>query len=237
MRLADWTAPENSLTAAPQSSPESWTIRRVLDWTRGYLAKHHSTSPRLDAEILLAHACGCPRIQLYTRFDEVLSDDVRGRMRELVKRRAEHEPVAYLVGHREFFGLDFEVNRDVLIPRPETELLVLETLDAVKGIKTPHILEIGTGSGCIAVAVAVNATAAIVTAVDVSRNALAVASRNVARHQVDDRVTLLEGDLFAPISGTTFDVIVSNPPYVATGEAASLPPDVAQHEPEISLYA
>ncbi len=214
----------------------------MLDWTKAYLAKCGSDSPRLDAEILLAHARGCPRIQLYTNFDEVLSNEVRGRMRELVNRRAQHEPVAFLVGHREFFSLDFEVSRDVLVPRPETEILVMESLEAIKGNSTATVLDLGTGSGCIAVAVAVNAPTASVTGIDLSDAALAVARRNAERHKVAERVTFLHGDLFEPLPLPSleqggFDVIVSNPPYVATSDAATLPPDVLRHEPENALFA
>lgn len=226
------------MTADTTTSPEQWTIRRVLDWTKDYLAKQGCPSPRLDAEILLAHARRCPRIQLYTQFNEVLSEEVRGRMRELVKRRANHEPVAYLVGYREFFSLDFEVTRDVLIPRPETELLVMETLEAIQDRDQPKVLDLGTGSGCIAVAVAVNAPTASVTSVELSEPALEVAQRNAARHEVADRIILLPGNLFDPVSETVrFDVIVSNPPYVAAHEKESLEPDVRLHEPASALFA
>jgi len=227
------------LTATPTPTPtDQWTIRRVLEWTTGYLAEQGSESPRLDAEILLAHACGCPRIQLYTHFDDELSDDTRARMRGLVKRRADLEPVAYLVGYREFFSLDIEVNGDVFIPRPETEMLVMETLEAIKEIATPSFLDLGTGSGCIAVAIARQASTATATAIDRSEPALAVARRNAERHQVADRVTFLQGDLFEPLSpSNTFDVIVSNPPYVATDDNVGLQPDVVRHEPHAALFS
>src|SRR5262245_58121502 len=121
-------------TRTPTSTPADgvWTIRRVLEWTSGYLREKGSESPRLEAEVLLAHARGCPRIQLYTAYDEPLPEPVRARMREMVQRRAASEPVAYIVGHREFFSLDFEVTPDVLIPRPDTETLIVETLERVK---------------------------------------------------------------------------------------------------------
>ncbi len=226
------------MTANPLTPADQWTIRRVLEWTTGYLTEHGSESPRLEAEILLAHARGCPRIQLYTHFDDELSEDVRGRMRALVKRRANLEPVAYLVGHREFFSLDFEVNSDVLIPRPETEMLVMEALEFLRGVTAPKVVDVGTGSGCIAVAIACHAPTTSVTAIDVSEAALAVARRNAARHQVEDRMTFQRGDLFAPLSATdTFDMIVSNPPYVATDDQTGLDPDVVRHEPHDALFA
>jgi release factor glutamine methyltransferase len=223
----------------PASAPTPdapWTVRRVLDWTIGYLREQGSESPRLDAEVLLAHARGCKRIQLYTDYDSVLPDDVRARMRALVKRRAACEPVAYLVGHREFFSLEFEVNRDVLIPRPDTETLVVEALDRLKGHERPRVLDLGTGSGCIAVAIAVNHRSAAVTAIDASDAALAVAAGNARRHAVADRIEFRQGDLFAPVMhDEPFDVIVSNPPYVPAAEIERLAPDVRDHEPRTAL--
>lgn len=227
-------APPPAPTPAP--TPAAWTVRRVLDWTIGYLREHGSESPRLDAEVLLAHARNCKRIQLYTDYDALLPDDVRARMRELVKRRAAAEPVAYLVGHREFFSLEFEVNRDVLIPRPDTETLVVEALACLKGQEQPRVLDLGTGSGCIAVAIAVNHRGAQVTAVDVRDASLAVAARNAERHSVADRIAFRHGDLFAPLApDRPFDLIVSNPPYVPTDEIDRLAPDVRDHEPRAAL--
>ncbi len=226
------------MTPAPPAADGEWTVRRVLEWTTRHLGEQGSSSPRLDAELLLAHARGCPRIQLYTHFDDVLSAEVRGRMRELVRRRATAEPVAYLVGHREFFSLDFVTRPGVFIPRPETELLVMQVLEHLQGRTTPRVLDLCTGTGCIAVAVAVNLPGAQLTAIDASPDALQVAARNAERHQVHNRITLLEGDLFAPLpAGQRFDVIVSNPPYVATVDEPTLPPDVRLHEPPAALYA
>jgi len=229
----------------PMSSPTSlpkadgaWTIRRVLEWTSGYLREKGSDSPRLEAEVLLAYARGCPRIQLYTAYDEPLPDAVRAKMRELVQRRAAAEPVAYLVGHREFFGLSFRITPDVLIPRPETETLVMEALERLKLIERPRVLDLGTGSGCIAVSLAVNHSGAGITAVDISAAALAVARSNVEQHKVADRVELLEGDLYAPLpAGVKFDAIVSNPPYVRTDEMDGLQPEIRLHEPHLALVA
>ncbi|QDT46043.1 Release factor glutamine methyltransferase [Symmachiella dynata] len=215
---------------------QPWTVGRVIDWTTGHLKKHGSDTPRLDAEILLAHARGCPRIQLYTHYDEVLDDEVRASMRALVTRRAQAEPVAYLVGHREFYGLDFHVSSDVLIPRPDTETLVLELLTLAAGRPGPQILELGTGSGCIAVATAANLPAAKIVAVDISPAALNIAVKNATAHNVAERIDFREGDLFEPLdSEAKFDFVISNPPYIADAELAQLDADVRDHEPHLAL--
>lgn len=227
-------APSPPPPAAP--APDVWTVRRVLEWTTGHLTKYGSDTPRLDAEILLAHCRQCRRIQLYTQYDEPLTDAVRAQMRGLVQRRAQREPVAYLVGHREFFSLDFEVTADVLIPRPDTETLVMEALTLLKSQPSPRVLDLCTGSGCVAVAIAKNAPAATVTAVDISPPAAAIARKNVTRHKLEERVSILEGDLFAPLTaGTEFDLIVSNPPYIPAAELATLDEDVRKYEPTLAL--
>lgn len=226
---------EQSAESSP-SADQPWTVRRVLEWTTTHLKKHGSDTPRLDAEILLAHARGCQRIQLYTQFDEPLADAVRAQMRDLVQRRAKAEPVAYLVGQREFFSLRFKVTRNVLIPRPDTETLVMEVLDGVKGIETPQVLDLCTGSGCVAVAVAKNCKSATVCATDISPAAIAIARENAQQHQVQDRLDLIESDLFASIGAERqFDVIASNPPYIPSAEIDQLDAEVAQHEPRLAL--
>lgn len=213
-----------------------WTVRRVLEWTTGHLQKHGSETPRLDAEVLLAHSRGCPRIKLYTEYDEPLSDAVRAKMKELVKRRAAREPVAYLVGSREFFSLAFEVTPDVLIPRPDTEVLVVETLALAKTPQPVDVLELCTGSGCIAVSIAVNAPQSRVTATDISPAALTIAARNATRHKVNERISFLEADLWHAVpADARFDVIVSNPPYVTRQELADLEDDVRKYEPHLAL--
>ncbi|MGE5191295.1 MAG: peptide chain release factor N(5)-glutamine methyltransferase [Deltaproteobacteria bacterium] len=217
---------------------EPWTVGKIIDWTTGHLRKRGSDTPRLEAEILLAHARRCPRIQLYVQYNEPLTEEERGVMRDLVRRRAQSEPVAYLVGHREFFGLEFRVTPDVLIPRPETETLVLEIVTLAKQQPRPRILDVGTGSGCIAVSAAVNVPDAIVTATDVHSRALEIARENAARHGVAERIRYLEGDLFAPLMpAEQFEIIASNPPYVADGEMETLPSDVRLHEPALALRA
>ncbi len=217
-------------------SNDAWTVQRIIDWTVEHLTKHGSDTPRLDTEILLAHARGCQRIDLYTHFEEALTAAERATMRGLVQRRAQSEPVAYLVGHREFFGLDFAVTHDVLIPRPDTETLVLDALELARAHDGCRVLDIGTGSGCIAISLALNCEACHVTAVDISDTALKVARQNAERHQVDDRIRFLQGDLFAPLNpDQTFDIVVSNPPYVTVAELETLQPDVRLHEPRLAL--
>ncbi len=217
------------------NSDGPWTVRRVLEWTVPYLQENGSDAPRLEAEILLAHARGCPRIQLYTQFDEPLSDDQRNVMRDLVRRRASHEPVAYLVGYREFYGIEFHVTPDVLIPRPDTETLVLELIELARGKAAPRILDIGTGSGCIAIAAAVNLPNCTVAAVDISERALEIAKSNATRHGVDDRIDFRSGSLFEPIADDRYDFVVSNPPYVVKTEIDTLQIDVCKYEPRLAL--
>lgn len=217
---------------------EAWTVGRLLTWTTDWLGTRGSDSPRLDAEVLLAHVRGCPRIMLYTAFDTVVTDAERGRFRELVKRRGDGEPVAYLVGAREFFSLPFGVTNDVLIPRPETEGLVVRAIDLGRPAAAPRIVDVGTGSGAIAVAVAKHLPRATLAATDTSPAALAVARANAERHDVADRIEFVEADLLAdPRLDGPWDVVVSNPPYVRDDEFAALPRDVRDHEPRAALVA
>jgi release factor glutamine methyltransferase len=219
-------------------SDERWTIGRLLTWTAEWLGSKGSESPRLDAEVLLAHVRGCQRIMLYASFDEEVTEETRGRFRELVRRRAAGEPVAYLVGYREFFSLAFEVSPAVLVPRPETEALVSRVIDLCREAAAPKIVDVGTGSGAVAVALAKHLPRAVIQAGDVSASALEVAKRNAARHGVADRITFIESDLLdAPELQGPWDVIVSNPPYVREAEFASLPRDVRDHEPRSALVA
>lgn len=232
------TVSSQSEPSPPTPNAEPWTVRRILEWTTAHLSKHGSESPRLDAEILLAHARNCKRIELYTRFNDVLTDQQRAVMRELVQRRAKSEPVAYLVGYREFYGLPFRVTQDVLIPRPDTETLVMEVLSLAKSVSSPRILDVGTGSGCIAVAIADNLKTARITASDISEAALEIAKENAASNGVGGRITFLLGEGFSPLAGEDqFDFIVSNPPYVTEGEFDQLQADVRRHEPRSALVS
>jgi release factor glutamine methyltransferase len=213
-----------------------WTIGRLLDWTARFLAEKGAESPRLDAEVLLAHVLECERISLYTRYEDVASEEHRQAFRVLVRRRIEGCPVAYLVGRKEFFSLRFEVTPAVLIPRPDTECVVVECLRLAKSLTQPRVLDLGTGSGNIAVAVAHQHRGACVTAVDLSPEALTVAQRNATRHGVADRVRFLAGDLFSPLPASErFDFVVSNPPYIAHEDLPRLPAGVRDYEPQLAL--
>ncbi|HJZ93309.1 MAG TPA: peptide chain release factor N(5)-glutamine methyltransferase [Gemmataceae bacterium] len=214
---------------------EAWTVRRLLEWTEDFLRKKGVEAPRLEAQILLAHALGCKKIDLYVRHEEEPPEDKRATFRDMIKKRAEGMPVAYLVGYRDFYSLDFAVTPAVLIPRPETETLVMEALRVVKAIDAPRVLDVGTGSGCIAVTIARQHKTARVTATDLSADALAVAGTNAQRHGVTDRVTFVQGDLFAPVSQGAFDLVVSNPPYIARAEFAALDAGVRDFEPRSAL--
>ena len=226
---------------------ESWTVLRLLTWTTDFLKQRGSESPRLDAEVLLAASKACERIMLYTAFDEVVSEDIRGKFRELVKRRADGVPVAYLVGKKDFYSLALRVTPDVLIPRPETEFVVIAALDHLRQsalpspqprAPSPSVCDIGTGSGAIAVAIAKHAPTCRVTAIDISPAAIVVARENAARHQVADRIDFAHGDLLAGLPAEPqFAVIASNPPYVSDSEYAALVPQVKDHEPKLALVA
>lgn len=217
-------------------SGEVWTILRVLDWTRDFFQKKGVESARADAEVILAHALGVQRVMLYARYDQPLAKPELDKIRALVQRRAKGEPVAYLIGEREFWSLSFKVTPAVLIPRPDTEVLVEVALAVVKNVVEPRIADVGTGSGCIAIALASEKKDARVTAIDRSAAALAIASENVTRHNLADRVTLLESDLLAAVQGP-FDLLVANLPYVPSSESERLMREVRDHEPKDALFA
>ncbi len=227
-----------STTAAP------WTIGRLLAWTKEYLVQSGVDEPRLAAELLLAHALGCRKIELYTRFEAVPGDEQLARYRELVKSAAQHTPIAYLVGQREFYSMTFDVTPDVLIPRPETETLVERVIEHARSRgpeKTLTLLDLGTGSGCIVLAVLKQLPSAIAVATDVSEAALAIARQNAKRHGLAERVTFVMADRLSLPAGAVpdggFDVLVSNPPYVADRDFVTLAPAVRNHEPRTALVA
>jgi release factor glutamine methyltransferase len=216
---------------------QTWTLGALLDWTAKHLAQKGVESPRLDAEVLLAHAVGCKRIDLYgARFAEVATPEARQQYRELIRKRLEGCPVAYLVGRKEFFGLEFKVTPAVLIPRPDSEHVVMECVALAKTMEQPRILDIGVGSGNLTVALAKHLPKAQLTAVDRSPGALAIARENAECHGLAERIRFLEGDLFGPLnSEEKFDFIVSNPPYIAHGDLDKLPIGVRQYEPVLAL--
>jgi release factor glutamine methyltransferase len=221
---------------ASVSAEQPWTVLRLLGWTTEYLKRKGVEAAQLEAQLLLAHALGCTRTQLLMRYDEEPAEPQRKTFKDLVQERLKGRPVAHLLGRKEFFSLELEVGPAVLIPRPDTEWLVTECLALAKGMAGPRILDVGTGSGCLAIALARGLKGASVTATDVSPEALAVARRNAARHNVSERIRFLEGDLFGPLAGgEVFDFIVSNPPYVPRAEIEALAPEVRDHEPRLAL--
>ncbi|MFT3881270.1 MAG: peptide chain release factor N(5)-glutamine methyltransferase [Gemmatales bacterium] len=215
-------------------SAEPWTLGRLLTWTTNFLKDKQADSPRLDAEVLLAHILGVQRIALYTRFDELASDEVRNRYRQLVKQRVEGCPVAYLVGFKEFYNLRFNVTPAVLIPRPETELLVLEAIRLAKPHSTPRIVDVGTGSGAVALTLAKHLPQARMTTIDISPEALEVAKKNAEQHKLSS-VRFLQGDLLQPVASEKFDLVVSNPPYIDSEVVKQLPITVKNFEPKLAL--
>jgi release factor glutamine methyltransferase len=219
----------------PQSEP--WSIKRVLAWATDDFRRRGNKTARLDAELLLGEALGLDRIKLIVEAERPLAEGELGRYRELIKRRRNGEPIAYILGRREFFALPFRVDRRVLIPRPDTETLVER---ALAGTQAQHLygrlLDLCTGSGCVAVAFAKARPTWRVTAVDLSPDAAALARENVRRAGVVHNVSVLEGDLFAPLApGAQFELITANPPYIPSGEIAGLDTDVRDFEPRLAL--
>jgi release factor glutamine methyltransferase len=213
-------------------------VLELLRAAKDPLAARGCDAPRFDAELLLSRALGCDRLGLYVDHDRPVSDSERALYRELLERRGTGEPVAYILGEREFFGLMFHVDRRCLVPRPETEHLVDEAVALLSGQDRPRVADVGTGSGCIAVSLAHQFGGARLFAVDAQADALDVARANAARLVPDADVTFLCGDLCAPLrEHAPFDLIASNPPYITTDEMAELPKDVRDFEPVSALEA
>ncbi len=228
------------------ASTPIWTIGSLLTWTADFFTKKSIDDPRLSAELLLAHALGCSRMALYTQYERVPPESQIAVFRGLVKERANHVPVAYLIGKAWFFSLEFAVTRDVLIPRPDTETLVEFVIQHARQRPEwaapgggPAILDLCTGSGIVPIALAKSLPTAVFTASDISGNALAVARGNAETHKMAERITFLEGDLFVPLGSvpapTLYHVITANPPYIPTAEVANLPATVRDHEPRLAL--
>jgi len=216
---------------------ETWTILRVLDWTRTFFESKGIESSRLDAEVIIAHVLKLQRVMLYAHFDRPLAADELGAIRELVKRRANHEPVAYLLESREFWSLDLDVNSSVLVPRPDTEVLVEVALKKIEDLENPRIADVGTGSGCVALALAQDRKDATISAFEVSASAREVANRNVIRHEVADRIEIIESDLLSghQSSSGPYDLIVANLPYIPSKDIDELSAEVKDHEPRLAL--
>ena len=228
---------ENRSVEAAKPLPQ--TLRLTIIAGGRLLSAAGVESPRLDSEVLLRHALGIDQAEFYLRLDESIAPDVERRFWELLRRRARREPVAYITGRKEFWSLDFAVTPDVLIPRPETEVLVETALERAQSmIKSPlKIIDIGTGSGAIAVALANELPHAQMTGVDISKAALRVARTNAERHGVADRIRFVQGDLWAPVAGEPegFDLIVTNPPYIRSGDLAGLALEIREWEPISAL--
>ncbi len=219
--------------------PEQWTILKLIKWTADYLSKKGIDTARLDAELMLAYLLKTDRTRLYMNFDQPLNKDELTNFKKLLERRAKHEPLQYITGHQEFWSLPFKVSPNVLIPRPETELLIEEGLKEMqKNFPKDNqikILDVGTGSGAIAAALASEIKGAVVTGVDISHEAANIARENMEANGLSSSVSILEGDLFKPVGDKSFHLIVSNPPYIPHGDMDSLQPEVAEFEPLSAL--
>jgi release factor glutamine methyltransferase len=218
----------------------TWTILNLIRWTDERFRKEGLTTPRLDAEVLLAETLRMDRVGLYTHFDQPVQPGELARFKKLIQRRLRREPVAYIVGQREFWSLKFIVTPDVLIPRPETENLVMEALRVLSQPgpteRRIRILEMGTGSGAISVALAKELPSASVVATDLSKKALSIAEENALRHGVREQILFLQGNLFDPLGkGSRFELIITNPPYIPQDYFPSLPPEVRDFEPRVAL--
>jgi release factor glutamine methyltransferase len=219
-----------------------WTIQRLLNWITEHFTEKGIDSPRLSGELLLSHILGLKRIELYTQFDRPVDKEQLGRLRGLVKRAAEHEPVAYLVGRTEFYSLELNVASACMIPRPETELLTERAIEFLRGRRGPQFVsDLCTGCGCIAAAIAKNYADCRIIATDICGAALSIAAKNIDKYGLQERVTLLCGDLFEPIvpqlDVSKFDLIVCNPPYISASEFEKLEKNVKDYEPRLALYA
>lgn len=212
---------------------EVWTVRKAILWTASYLEKKGSDAPRTDADLLLADALGVDRLRLLLDFDKPLSPEELAAFRKRIERRAKGEPLAYILGRKEFYGRDFFVNEKVLVPRPETEGLVDFGLESLPQDRPARVLDLCAGSGCIGISLALERPKVSVDLVEFDPGAAEVAWRNVEAHGVGDRVRVLVGDLFDAAEGE-YDLVLSNPPYVPSGEIPGLAPEV-RREPRLAL--
>jgi release factor glutamine methyltransferase len=216
---------------------ETWTIKRLIDWTTEYFKKFGIEWPHLEAEILLSHTLKVPRIQLYVQFERILKDDELAEFKKMILRRSSREPLAYITGHQPFMSLDFDINSSVLVPRQETEKLVEVAMERAKQLKSPIIADICCGSGVIAISLAKYVPQAAVHGTDISKEAAELSKVNAKKHGVNDRCVFYQGDLFEPLKELRgkLDLIVSNPPYIPSNDINGLQPEVSRFEPRAAL--
>lgn len=212
------------------------TVLEAIQKSTEFLAKRDVDSPRLQTELLLAHLLKMPRMKLYLNFERTLTDAETNSFRELIKRRGQREPLQHITGSTSFCGFEIAVNRHVLVPRPETEILAELGWNHLSPLNSPVALDFGTGSGCIAIALAAKSTDAKIVALDVSAEALALAKVNAEKNNIGSRIEFLQGDGFAALAaGAQFDLIISNPPYIPTAEIETLQPEVRDFDPRGAL--
>ncbi len=223
-------------------APKSWTIKELLEVTADYLKEKEIESPRLSAEILLAHQLDVQRMDLYLNFDKPLNESEISGYRSLIRRRIKREPAQYITGVQEFWSLEFMVGPQTLIPRPESEVLIEQAIkllnaDPIFKDKAFKLLDLGTGSGALAISMAKEMPQARIWATDISSEALDLAQLNAKKHGVSDRIEFYQGDLWGPMRDrdAAFDIILSNPPYVSDEEYEGLPPEVRDYEPRVAL--
>ncbi|TYT75741.1 peptide chain release factor N(5)-glutamine methyltransferase [Desulfobotulus mexicanus] len=224
------------MAAHEPEKKDTWDVGRVLRWTTEYFATHGIDSPRLTAELLLAHCLGTSRLNLYLRFDQPLNPSEREAFRHLIRRRSSREPVAHIVGERSFWTLDLETGPQALIPRPDTETLVSEALKYLPEDRSCRVLDLGTGTGCIALALASERPLCTVFAVDISLAACLLAQKNIRNADLVSRVFPVTASWCGAFRrDALFDLVVSNPPYIPTAHMAALAPEVKDHEPPLAL--
>ncbi|MFW5980422.1 MAG: peptide chain release factor N(5)-glutamine methyltransferase [Halanaerobiaceae bacterium] len=214
-------------------------IKTVLKRSEAFLKKNNISNPRLDAEVLLSDLLDMERIKLYVNYDYPLTEKELNEYRKRIVKRGDHIPVAYITGHKEFMSLDIAVNKKVLLPRPETELLVEKIIDwcKEKELESPNIVDVGTGSGAILVSLGYYIKKAKILGIDISQEALEIARKNIKKHEMQERLKVIQGDLLRPLlkmNKTNVDVVVSNPPYIKKEKMETLPPEVKK-EPDLAL--
>lgn len=229
-----------------QVEKDIWTILKSLYWAEAYLKRFNIPNAKIDAEYLLSHILKCKRQELYLNPDRQLTNKEINTFKGFIQRRSKREPLQYIIGEEEFRGLVFKVTKDVLIPRPETELLVEEAVKIIvrqraKGKRQKvNVIDLCTGSGCIAVSIAKEIDDCVVYATDISEKALAVARENAKKHSVEDKITFLQGSFLVPLKGKglegKIDIILSNPPYVTKKDMEKLQPEIKEYEPSLALY-